>query len=201
MRIVGPLVAVACAAMVCGGVLVAAQTVTPPAAPPPKPAASPAAAPVGAEPQSTTATFGDWVLRCQRAEVAGQVQRLCEIVQTLEAKGQGVVAQIAFGRLSAKEPLRLTVVLPPNVALPGVVRVAVDEKDLNPAEVNWKRCLPGGCVAETEIRDDILRVWRAQSGPGQIRYTVASGQSLNVAFSFRGLAVALDNLAKTTAAQ
>ncbi len=200
----GPLAAAAIVALACGVAFVAAQTATPPvkpapAAPSPAPIAPP---PVSAsEPQTTTATYGDWVLRCQRAQVAGQVQRLCEIVQTLEAAGKGVVAQIAFGRLSAKDPLRLTVVLPPNIALPGVVRVLVDGKDSDPAELSWKRCLPGSCVADSEMRDNTLRVWRAQSGSGQIRYAVGSGQELAVAFSFRGLAAALDNLAKAGAAQ
>jgi hypothetical protein len=52
----------------------------------PKPAA------MSSEPESTTATYGDWVLRRERAGVTGQAQRVCEIGQRLEAKGQGVVA-------------------------------------------------------------------------------------------------------------
>ncbi|MGO4870263.1 MAG: invasion associated locus B family protein [Roseiarcus sp.] len=190
----GQRVALASVVLICGVASLAAQTPTPV----PKPAAPP---PVGAEPQSTTATYGDWVLRCQRTQQAEQAKRVCEIVQTLEVKGQGVVAQIAFGRLSAADPLRMTVVLPPNITLPRPVRVVINEKDVDPAQLEWKRCLPGGCVAETEIRDTILRAWRVQSGSGQIRYAVGSGQELAVAFSFRGLDVALDNLAKAGAAQ
>jgi invasion protein IalB len=180
------------------------QAASPPPAPPPKPAAAaaPAPAPVGSEPQSTTATFGDWVLRCQRTEVAGQPQRICEIAQTLEAQGQGVVAQVAFGRVTPKDPMRMTILLPANVSLPSTVRVGVDEKDEAPAELAWKRCLPGGCVAETEIKDEIVKRWRTQQpAQGVIHYAVASGQEVSVVFSFRGLAVALDNLAKTWAAQ
>ena len=168
----------------------------------PKPASSaPALAPVSSEPQSTTATFGDWVLRCDRTTVANQPQRVCEVAQTLEAKGQGVVAQIALGRLSGKEPLRLTVALPPNISFSHGVRVAIDDKDETPADLTWKRCVPGGCVADGDIRDEILKVWRAQTSAGQIRYSVASGQVVNIAFSFRGLAVALDNLTKAAASQ
>lgn len=193
---IGSLAAVVSVNVACCVGFGLAQTATPPA-PPPKPAASP----VSAEPENTTATYGDWVLHCQRAEMAGQIQRVCEVEQTLQAKGQGVVAEIAFGRRSAQEPLRLTIVLPPNIALPGAVRFAIDEKDEGAAELSWKRCLPGGCVADTEIRDEMLRVWRAQSGSGQIRYVIGSGQKVNVVFSFRGLAIALDNLAKIGAAQ
>ena len=184
-----------------GAGLVAAQNATPP--PRPMPTSSPAAAPapVSSEPQATTATFGDWVLRCERATIAGQSQRVCEVGQTLEAKGQGIVAQIALGRLSPKDPLRLTIALPPNVSLTSGVRVALDDKDDNPAELTWKRCVPGGCFAEADIRDEHLKAWRAQSGTGQIRYVAASDQPLRVAFSFRGLGVALENLAKAATTQ
>ena len=182
------------------GSAVPASAQTAPA--PPKPASSaPPSAPVGSEPQSTTATFGDWVLRCDRTTVANQPQRVCEVAQTLEAKGQGVVAQIALGRLAGKDPLRLTVALAPNISFSHGVRVAIDDKDEIPADLTWKRCVPGGCVADGDIRDEILKAWRAQSGAGQIRYAVASGQVVNIAFSFHGLAVALDNLAKAAASQ
>ena len=182
------------------GSAVPASAETAPA--PPKPATSaPAPAPVSSEPQSTTATFGDWVLRCDRTTVANQPQRVCEVAQTLEAKGQGVVAQIALGRLSAKDPMRLTVALPPNISFSHGVRVAIDDKDETPADLTWKRCVPGGCVADGDIRDEILKAWHAQSGAGQIRYAVAAGQVVTIGFSFRGLAVALDNLAKAAASQ
>jgi invasion protein IalB len=130
-----------------------------------------------------------------------QPQQVCEVAQSLEVKGQGVVAQIALGRLPGKSPMRMTIVLPPNISLASGVRVGLGDKDENAAELAWKRCLPGGCVAEMDIRDDVLRLWRAQAGAGQIRYVLASAQPLSLGFSFRGLAVALDNLAKTGAAQ
>jgi invasion protein IalB len=71
----------------------------PPQAQPPKPQAS-------AEPTSTTASYVDWVLRCQKVGGAA-VTRVCEVAQSLTVKGQnGPVAQIAIGRTSAKERLR-----------------------------------------------------------------------------------------------
>lgn len=178
-----------------------AQTSTPAPRPAQSPAAGSAATPVSSEPQSTTATFGDWVLRCVREAPPDRPQRVCEVAQTLEVKGQGVVAQIALRRGSPKEPMRMTIALPPNISLSSKVRVSVTDKDENPCEVEWKRCLPGACVAEGEVRDDLVRTWRAQTGAGQVRYAVASGQQVSLTFSFRGLAVALDNLAKGAAAQ
>jgi invasion protein IalB len=195
------------AAIVCGAMIAVmrpaeAQTTPKPAARPPSAEApAPQTAPVGAEPQSTTATFGDWVLRCVQGTAPNQSQRLCEVAQTLEVKGEGVVAEIALGRLGPKEPVRLTIVLPTNVSLSSGVRIGLSEKDETPTELSWRRCLPGGCIAEADIRDDVLRSWRGQSGAGQIQYLLASARPLNLSFSFRGLAVALDNLAKGAAAQ
>ena len=164
-------------------------------------AQSAAPGPVSAEPQSTTASYGDWVLRCVRG-ATDPPQRLCEVGQTLEVKGEGVVAQIGLTRPSGgKEPMRMTVVLPTNVMLPSVVRVGIGETDQNGVDLAWQRCLPGGCVAEADIRDDLLKSWRAQTVSGQIRYISASSKPINLAFSFRGLSVALDNLTKAAASQ
>jgi hypothetical protein len=105
-------------AILCGATIAVmrpAQAQTPKPATRPPSAEAPAApqpALVGAEPQSTTATFGDWVLRCVQGTAPNQSQRLCEVAQTLEVKGEGVVAEIALGRLGPKEPMRLTIVLP-----------------------------------------------------------------------------------------
>jgi invasion protein IalB len=194
-------VAVSAGAGVAGFELAAAQTASPAPRPaqPSSPSPAPAPAPISSEPQSTTATYGDWVLRCVRA--ADQPQKFCEVAQTLEVKGQGVVAQIALAHPPGKEPLRMTVVLPTNVSLTSGVRVSVGDKDENPAELLWKRCTPGGCAAEIDVREDLLRSWRAQSGAGEIRYILPSAKPLALSFSFRGLGVALDNLPKAGAAQ
>jgi invasion protein IalB len=75
----------------------------------------PAPAPVGAEPATTTATYGDWVLRCQRIGEPGKELKVCEIVQTVQSAQQGQqrpVAQLAFGRLHNTDPWRVTAHLP-----------------------------------------------------------------------------------------
>ena len=191
----GRIGAVACGFMLLGLGSLAAQT----AAPPPK-AAPPAPAPAqaGSEPESTTASFGDWILRCERGAAQG---RLCEVDQTLEMKGQGVVAQVALARLPGKDVMHVTVVLPNNVALTSGVRVLVSETDDSPLDLVWKRCLPVGCVAEADLPNALLKSWRTHAGAGQIRYLVGSGQVFALALSFRGLSVALDNLPNKQPAQ
>lgn len=163
-----------------------------PASPP-----APAAAAVPTEPSSTTASFGDWTLRCQRIADAGKTMRICEVAQVLQAQGQQApIAQIALGRLANGEPVRVTAVMPVSVSFPSSVQITMGEKDAKPVELPWRRCLPTGCFAETAPGDDLLKQWRKASEPGRILFRDAAGRDLALPLSARGLDQALDALAK-----
>lgn len=187
----------------------APQTAPKPFSPPPatKPAAAakPAATqkttapsqPVSNEPETTTASFGDWTLRCSFVENAGQRLRLCEVIQSLTLQGQSSpFAQIAIGRVGPKEPTKLTIVLPNNITLPSLVRFSIDEKDTSPMDLSWRRCLPGGCYADADLKDDMLGRWKLQSEKGQLQFDDAAGRKVTLPFSFRGLAQAVEALSK-----
>lgn len=169
---------------------------------PAAPAASQAAPqpvpkPVPAEPGVTTASFGDWVLRCQRGGTAEKPVRVCEVGQTMQVQGQNQpIAQIAIGRAAAGEPLQVTVVLPANVAFPSTVRLLAEGNDTNGAELPWRRCLPGACIADAPAKDESLKRWRAASEPGRIVFKNAGGQEVAIPLSWRGLPQALDALNK-----
>jgi invasion protein IalB len=181
------------------GIHIAAMSMLAAAAPQSAGAAKPAAAQQPTADQGaemTTASFGDWLLRCRQA-AAGQTHRSCEVVQSIVVQGQSApIAQLGFGRLSATEPLFFTAVLPPNVTFPSTVRVTIDDKDTQPVDVVWTRCLPGGCYASLLLKDDVLARWRAQNDAGRLTFKNGSGQDTVLPFSFRGLARALDALAK-----
>lgn len=167
----------------------------------PAPAAPPAAVPtvptVGNEPQSTTAAFGDWVLRCVRQTERPTPPRICEVAQTIQVQGQqGPLAQVAFGRVQRADPMKLTMVLPSNVSFPSVVRVSTDDKDPQPLDLNWRRCLPGACIADGEPSAAIIQRLRARAEPASISFKDAGGRDISVPFSLRGLSQALDALAK-----
>jgi invasion protein IalB len=151
---------------------------------------------VETEPQSTTATFGDWVLRCNRmAEASGQAQRVCEVAQTIIIQGQQApVAEVAIGRIKKADPLHVTVVLPVNVVFPSAPQVSLDGQP--PLELSWKRCLPNGCFADATPKEEVLRNWRAAKTNGRIETKDAFGRNVAVTISFRGLSQALDALNK-----
>lgn len=159
-----------------------------------QPAAQP---PVSATPERTTASFGDWTLRCERPDLPAGAPRICEIAQAITVQGQQApVAQIAFGRIQKSDPLKATIVLPLNVTLTSPVMLATGEKDSKPLDASWQRCLPIGCLAELPLRDELLRRLRGISEAGAILFKDASGRDIRLPLSFRGLAQALDALSR-----
>jgi invasion protein IalB len=153
--------------------------------------------PVSNEPESTTANFGDWTLRCSFVENAGQRVRLCEVIQSLTLQGQtSPFLQIALGRVSPKEPTKLTVVLPNNISFPSVVRFSIDDKDTSPIDLAWRRCLPGGCYADADLKDEQINRWKQQSEKGQLQFEDAAGRKVALPFSFRGLTQSIDALSR-----
>jgi len=171
----------------------AQQKPAPTPAPSPNSSAPAAPAPVSPEPSSTTASFGDWVLRCQKVETT----RACEVGQTINVQGQQQpIAQIAIGRPAPKERLRITVVLPNNVTLSNTVRMGIGEKAEQALALSWRRCLPMGCFADAELPEDQLRRFRVATEQGRTIFADGSGREIALPFSFTGLAQALDALAR-----
>jgi invasion protein IalB len=169
-----------------------AQTGKP--APALKPAAAPAAAsaPVSAEPQSTSATFGDWSLNCVHKAGPGD-QQVCEVIQSIVVKGQtGPIAQLAIGRTTPGDPLRLTLLLPPNVTLDKRPLVLTADGKTTLVELNWRRCVQGGCMSDAVLTDPDLSRLRGQETAGQIIFKDAADRELKIPMSWRGLPQALD---------
>ncbi len=154
-------------------------------------------APVEAEPQQTVATFGDWSLRCVRQGDGAKARRICEVLQSLQARGQAQpFAQIALGRPEPGRPLRLVVALPPNVGFPSAVKLYAVDAEPPALELPWRRCLPGACVADLELPAPVLAQLRARAEGGRLVFQDSAGRDVTVPFSLRGLAQALDALAR-----
>lgn len=183
------LVAVVCAA----SLPVLAQT--PKSAPKDGSAGKPAAAPVPAAPERTTASFGDWVLRCE--SVATQSRRVCEAAHLIVAQGQTApVAQVAIGRAAPNEDERLTIVVPPNIAIGIKPRIMMAKASATPIELAWQRCLPGACFASATVSSALIGELAAQAEPGRIMYKSAADRDAELPLSFRGLSQAMAALAK-----
>ncbi|TCT01651.1 invasion associated locus B family protein [Aquabacter spiritensis] len=158
--------------------------VSAPAAAQQKPA--PQAPAAADQPGLTTATYQDWVVRC----MAGSEGRTCEIVQNLQAQGQGLVASVAVGKVDPKGPLRLVVQVPAGVWLPAGVKFTASAK-AKPMALEFKRCLQG-CFAEVELDAAAVLALRAATEPGSFTFEDGSRRAVTLPVSFKGFPAALD---------
>jgi invasion protein IalB len=155
-------------------------------------AAAPAAAAPANDPAQTTATYGDWVLRCVRPENA---QRVCEVVQSLVVQGQQQpVAQLAIGYDKADQ--RFTILVPPAISLARPPSLGVAGATTPNYPLAWRRCLPNGCFADVQVGPDLLKFLRGRNDPMQVSFKDAGERDVNLPVSMKGLVPALDALAK-----
>lgn len=111
----------------------------------------------GDRPVQTTATYGDWTVRC-RALAAGTDQ-LCEMLQVVKAKGgQGALANIAVGRMPEDKTMRVVVQLPIAVHLPDAVQLKVGGKTL--VTPQFESCFQTFCLARADLGPEATEAFR-----------------------------------------
>jgi len=161
---------------------------------------------VSAEPAVTTATYGNWVLRCVQTPAQGaadsknSVSQTCEVVQTVQVQGQQQpIAQVALGRLPGESDLILTALLPVNISLPGEVRLSGNGKtgaeEKGTVLLAWRRCLSGACMATAQPDATTLALIRSGT-EGQIHFADANGITQSIPLSWVGLDQAITALEK-----
>jgi invasion protein IalB len=150
--------------------------------------------PAGPAPQRTTATFEDWTLRCETQ--GNPPVKNCELVQAVTAPGQTQpVTQIAIGRATPKDPLKIVFQLPVNVWLPTGVSFVVDAK-AQPIAATLKWCNPAGCFADVDLANDHVKRMRGATAQGRFTFKDAARRDINIPVSFKGFSAALDALGK-----
>jgi invasion protein IalB len=185
------------------GVLVLALASTASAQQPRPPAAAPPAAPAAPEPPvsdtptHTTASYANWVLSCDTVP-GPPPQKTCEIAQIVQAQAQGRTAP--FSRISIAhpvkgQPVKLTVQVLPSVVFSTAVRLQAADNDTG-ISVPFARCALTGCFADFDIKDDMMRKFRAATGNGKVTYADFTGKEVVVPLSFSGFTQAFDALAK-----
>ena len=172
-----------------------------PASPPLPMTKAAAPAPVSS-PVQTTATYGDWVLRCAQTGEGGTGPQTCEIVQTLVLQGQQQpIAQVAIGSVDKTSALRLTVVVPTAISFSKAAYIIGAAGTANLFDLTWRRCLPSGCFADIALTPDALKMMRARTEPANLVFRDAGERDITLPFSLRGFAQSLDALGKETAAK
>ena len=148
-------------------------------------------------PQSTSATYGDWVVHCER----GDQGAVCEMTQTTQVKDTNQVATvIAIGAAKGNAPTKVAFQIAVNVWLQtGIALTTSDGQSVIAS--NFVRCVPNACFAETEVSQNALVKLRAMKDQGSLRFKDASQKDVSVPVSFRGFNQAYDALSKAAAGQ
>lgn len=140
------------------------------------------------QPELTTATYRAWTLRCAGPE-AGRTGKACEIAQGLALSQNGqLVGQIAIGRMSDDQPLRVVVQLPPGVWLPADVRIDTAEGD--GITVPYSSCRQF-CAAEAELDDALVLAFQQGPEPATLTFLDGTGQPVAISLSLDGFAAAM----------
>jgi len=144
------------------------------------------------QPQRTTATYEDWVVRCAMHDAA----KICQMTQSTQLKGQSQpVTQIAIGREGKNGAIKIAFQVPLNVWLAsGVTLTAGDRHGLVAA--HFGRCIQAGCIAETDIGGTVIAEMRRLKKNGALHFKNANQQDVAVPVSFKGFGDAFDALPK-----
>lgn len=143
-------------------------------------------------PQRTTASYDDWTVRCEINDTV----KSCEMTQAMQIKGQAQpVTQIAIGRQAKNDPMKIVFQVPINVWLPTGVKLVADDKD--PGIVGtYRRCLPGACIADSELKDDVVKKLRSLTENGKLQFKDGVLQDVAIPISFKGFGQAYDAMLK-----
>ena len=149
----------------------------------------------GSVPQSTTATYADWVVQCQ-THAGTPPEKLCEMAQLTQLQGKNVpFSRIAVGHPAKDHPVKLIVQVPVNASFATAIRIQTSDTDPG-MTAPFARCVPGGCFAEFDLREETLRKLRSASGVGKLSFADAGGHDIAVPLSFNGFAQAYEALLK-----
>jgi len=146
-------------------------------------------------PQQTSATYEDWIVRCE-IKPGPPRQKSCEMVQFTQVKGQpGVLTQIAIGQAAKGQPTPLVIQVPISVWLPAGVKLTAGGKDEG-LQMTFKICVPSACIANMEIRDDVIRKLRAATDQGKLQFKDANQRDIALPVSYKGFNPAYEALLK-----
>ena len=131
------------------------------------------------QPSSASFGFQDWLVRCQ---AVGDKTGCGMSQQILDQGSQQAILQLHLARAPKGEGHQLLVVMPLGVSVPPGIVIQVDNTKRN---VAFTQCLPGGCVAPTDVDEAFLGVLKSGK---EARVGVAdrAGKTVAVPFSLKG---------------
>lgn len=146
-------------------------------------------------PQSTTATYGDWVVQCQTM-TGPPAKEVCDMAQVAQLQGKNLpFSRVAVAHPEKGQPVKLVVQVPVNVSFNTNVRIQTADSDPGIA-APFANCTPNGCFAIFDLKEDALRKLHAATSVGKLSFADAGGHEISVPISFKGFGDAYDALAR-----
>ena len=167
-----------------------------PASPPRRPLRRHRAA-APAPPQQTTATYEDWIVRCE-TQPGPPPQKFCEMVQFTQVKGGRRRDLAGRHRPSGQGPA--------GQARDPVAdrRVAADRHQAHDRRegsgpAHHLQALPAAaCFTDAEIKADMIRKFRTATEAGKIQFKDGNQKDASLPVSFKGFGTAFDALRKNS---
>ncbi|AYG62434.1 invasion associated locus B family protein [Rhizobium jaguaris] len=161
-------------------------------------------------PQARVQKFDDWYYRCVDGKAAdGSATTSCEVAEiaTVKQGEQDVnILTLAIAKAPASTPaspqkgskaaqsdLVLTTLVPLNMYLPA--GLSIDAGDKPVVQLAYRNCNQAGCWSQQKLDAKMVAALsKAADGVGHVQ--MMNGQKVNIKFSLKGLAAALDALQK-----
>lgn len=146
---------------------------------------------------TTSASYGNWLLRCESRQVETKTVKACEVSTNVTVKGEngasGTAAVVAFGRHPDKEGWQVALQLPIIVWLPTGAKLDIgDEAPL--VDANFVACRPTLCSAGATVADSVIARLRSATTDLSINYRAQTQQAVKVTLPVNGLSDALTAL-------
>jgi invasion protein IalB len=88
------------------------------------------------------------------------------MAQSTQVQGRNLpFSRVAIAHPVKGQPVRLEVQVPVNISFGTNVKIQTGDADAGIA-ASFARCTPNGCFADFDIKDDVLKKFRAATGAG-----------------------------------
>jgi invasion protein IalB len=164
---------------------------TPPAAVPAPVPALPGREGAVPRPDRTTASYGDWVLRC---ELSNGSERGCEVAQTIQDGRGQVLALVTARRATPTAPITFTAQVGINTTVAEPARLVIEDQAV--LSLVFRRCMPRGCFAEAQLPEGEASSLVRRNDAAKLEYRASDESLISIPVSLRGLTPSLEALSR-----
>ena len=143
-----------------------------------------------AEPEQTTATYGEWTVRC----VAREALPPCDMLQVAMEQGSGrTVLRLSLAHLGERDRIGVQAWVPLGVWVSAGVQIQADGQEVVLAGFGFTRCEGSGCFIEGVVEESSLAPFK-RGKEGGLVVLDSAGSPRGVRLGFSGFTAALETM-------